>query len=99
MNVPAATAGLHCMVGLYPKCQQDPRYATKRLSQQTEQDTVQTDYNHSRLQRLWSIKDTVVSDKSKRLCREVRETETDLICEVSFMELLCSICGIDMSRQ
>lgn len=33
-------------------------------------------------QRVWSIKDILVSDESRRLCTEVRETEMDLVCEV-----------------
>ena len=89
--MPPATTGLGCIVGLHSKHREDPGYATKMLLQQIEKKSVQRGYNHSHLQRVWSIKDILVPDKSKRLCREVRDTETELICEVKpFHSWSCS---------
>lgn len=89
--MPPAILGLGCVMGLTLKCQQDPGYTTRRFSQQTEQEAIQRGYNHSHPQRMWSIEDILLSDKSKIFCREVRETETDLICEVKpFHSWSCS---------
>lgn len=67
------------------------RACHQKLLQQTEQESVQGDCNHSHPQRVWSIKGIPLSDKNRRLCREVSETDTDLIWEVKpFYSWNCS---------
>lgn len=62
-----------------PEMPTGSRACHQKLLQQTEQESVQGDYNHSHPQRVWSTKGIPLSNKNRRLCREVSETDTDLI--------------------
>lgn len=74
-----------------PEMPTGSRACHQKLLQQTEQGSVQGDYNHSHPQRVWSTKGIPLSDKNRRLCREVSETDTDLIWKVKpFYSWSCS---------